>query len=110
MGAAQNVLVTEWHCVNIRQAHNILKPSVSRINSLKCQSLAHLRDAEEFILADWQVEKNSGTETDSKKGQSEGQIDRCMTYLFGKSSDREAGKQTGRQMLKLGKDRRKMDK
>lgn len=38
-------------------------------------------------------------------GQSEGQIDRWMTYLFGKRSDRQARKQTGRQMYKLGKER-----
>lgn len=37
-----------------------------------------------------------------KKGQSGGQIDRWVTYLFGKRRDRRASKQTGRQMYKLG--------
>lgn len=40
-----------------------------------------------------------------KEGQSEGQIDRWMTYLLGKRSDVHARKQTGRRMHKLGKER-----
>lgn len=43
------------------------------------------------------------------EGQSEGQIDRWLTYLFGKRSDRQAGQQTGRQMYKRGKRKREMD-
>lgn len=50
-------------------------------------------------------------QTGRKDGQSGGQIDRWMTYLFDKRSDRESGKQTGRQMFKLGKrEREEMDK
>lgn len=47
----------------------------------------------------------AGTETGRNEGQSEGQIDRWMTYLFGEMSDRQARKQTGRQMYKFGRER-----
>ena len=50
------------------------------------------------------INLTDGQKNDRQEGQSEGQMDRWVTYLFHKTSDRQSSEQTGRQMYKLGRE------